>query len=94
MSEDEPQPTDAYIQSRVKQVEQTHPASLHEDKLYKFMQFDRKVLRFYCVWDDRVNMYGEVREFVCAFGSRLEYLIIYRLFITSWSMIPSKSVKC
>lgn len=64
MGEDERMPTDSYIQSRVKQLEQTHTASLHEDKLYKFMQFDRKVLRFYCVWDDRVNMYGEVREFV------------------------------
>lgn len=34
------------------------------DKLQKFLEYDRKVLRFFCVWDDRESMFGELREFV------------------------------
>ncbi|KAI9105391.1 hypothetical protein DFS34DRAFT_574438 [Phlyctochytrium arcticum] len=34
------------------------------DKLKRFLEHDRKVLRFYCVWDDRESMFGELREFV------------------------------
>ncbi|EKX54321.1 hypothetical protein GUITHDRAFT_99798 [Guillardia theta CCMP2712] len=30
----------------------------------KFLQWDTKVLRFYCVWDDRQTMYGDQRKFV------------------------------
>ena len=34
------------------------------DKLKQFMEMDRKVLRFYCIWDDRDNMFGELKPFV------------------------------
>jgi len=34
------------------------------DKLKQFKELDRKVLRFYCVWDDRDAMFGEMRPFV------------------------------
>jgi len=34
------------------------------DKLRKFLELDRKVLRFYCIWDDRDQMFGEVRRFI------------------------------
>jgi len=34
------------------------------DKLRKFLELDRKVLRFYCIWDDRDQMFGEVRKFI------------------------------
>ena len=34
------------------------------DKLEKFLANDRKVLRFFCVWDDRGALYGEKRPFV------------------------------
>eukprot|EP00824_Muranothrix_gubernata_P018084 TRINITY_DN36979_c0_g1_i1.p1 TRINITY_DN36979_c0_g1~~TRINITY_DN36979_c0_g1_i1.p1 ORF type:complete len:694 (-),score=158.09 TRINITY_DN36979_c0_g1_i1:27-1916(-) len=32
---------------------------LEDDKLFRFLQNDKKVLRFYCVWDDRAAMYGD-----------------------------------
>ena len=28
------------------------------------MEMDRKVLRFYAVWDDRDSMFGEMRKFI------------------------------
>lgn len=34
------------------------------DKTKQFLLMDRKVLRFYCVWDDRDMMYGELRPFI------------------------------
>ena len=34
------------------------------DKLDKFLANDGKVLRFFCVWDDRGALYGEKRPFV------------------------------
>lgn len=36
------------------------------DKYRQFLVMDRKVLRFYCVWDDRDMMFGELRPFVSA----------------------------
>ena len=30
----------------------------------KFLQWDTKVLRFFCVWDDRQSLYGDQRKFV------------------------------
>lgn len=29
------------------------------EELRKFFDYDRKVLRFFCVWDDRRNLYGD-----------------------------------
>lgn len=37
---------------------------LNDDKLRQFMDFSRKVLRFYCVWDDRQRLYGDRRPYV------------------------------
>ncbi len=34
-------------------------------RLRKFLENDRKVLRFYCVWDDTNTVYGDRRPFVC-----------------------------
>ncbi|XP_060113410.1 EF-hand domain-containing protein 1 [Heteronotia binoei] len=34
------------------------------DQLKQFLAFDKKVLRFYAVWDDTVNMFGESRRFI------------------------------
>ncbi|CAF1403233.1 unnamed protein product [Adineta steineri] len=34
------------------------------DKLKQFVEMDRKVLRFYAIWDDRSQMFGEKREFI------------------------------
>ena len=38
--------------------------ALAADKLNKFLAHDRKVLRFFCVWDDREALFGENRPFV------------------------------
>ena len=48
-------------------VEASNGARSHAlvpDKLEKFLANDRKVLRFFCVWDDRGALYGEKRPFV------------------------------
>lgn len=37
---------------------------LNDDKLRQFMDYSRKVLRFYCVWDDRDRLYGDRRPYV------------------------------
>ncbi|XP_077990031.1 EF-hand domain-containing protein 1-like [Glandiceps talaboti] len=34
------------------------------DKLKQFLELDRKVLRFYCMWDDRDSMFGEIRPYI------------------------------
>lgn len=34
------------------------------DNLKQFLEMDRKVLRFFCVWDDRDSMFGEIRPYV------------------------------
>ena len=65
----EPIPTDPYIEFRNRArrdytVPSICPLIRHNDKLKRFLENDRKVLRFFCVWDDRVNMFGELREFV------------------------------
>ena len=38
--------------------------ALNADKLKKFLDNDRKVLRFFCVWDDRDALYGDRRPYV------------------------------
>jgi len=38
--------------------------ALNKEKLRQFLQNDRKVLRFFCVWDDRGALYGDRRPYV------------------------------
>lgn len=62
-------PSDPYIEGRSRPrrdntVPSICPTPKHNDKLKKFLDFDRNVLRFFCVWDDRGSMFGELREFV------------------------------
>ena len=33
-----------------------------EDTLRQFLENDRRVLRFYCFWDDTNSMFGDPRE--------------------------------
>ncbi|KAL9652806.1 hypothetical protein ABK040_010838 [Willaertia magna] len=42
----------------------TNPSKVEKLATQKFLQFDRQVLRFYCVWDDRDSLYGDRRFFV------------------------------
>lgn len=56
-------PTDPYTKSR-KPIEHVYNTPSNWDDLKKFLELDHKVLRFYAVWDDRANMFGELRPFV------------------------------
>ena len=56
-------PPDPYTESRNKPPHTFNTPS-DFDKLKQFIELDRKVLRFYCVWDDRDNMFGEIRPYV------------------------------
>jgi hypothetical protein len=58
-------PKDPYIENRLKTSElKTYKTKTDFDKLKQFVEMDRKVLRFYAVWDDRKSMYGELRPFI------------------------------
>jgi len=58
-------PGDPYSgQWRNTEVTKSAKAPSDMDKLRKFLEMDRKVLRFYCIWDDRDQMFGEARKFV------------------------------
>ncbi|ORX56052.1 hypothetical protein BCR36DRAFT_346610 [Piromyces finnis] len=59
----EPMPEDPYQLERNKPIR----IKVEESKEYPlkhFIEFDRKVLRFYCVWDDRSNLFGDIHEFI------------------------------
>lgn len=59
------QPTDPYTDTRKESAALeafTTPSTF--DKLKQFIDMDRKVLRFYCVWDDRSSMFGEKRPYI------------------------------
>lgn len=58
-------PEDPYLATRTKAAEikqYNTPSSF--DKLKQFLELDRRVLRFFCVWDDRDAMFGEMRPFI------------------------------
>ena len=56
-------PADPYADSR-KPIEHAYKTPSNWDDLKKFLELDRKVLRFYAVWDDRDSAFGELRPFV------------------------------
>jgi len=56
-------PSDPYTDSR-KQPLRSYETPTDFDKLKKFLELDRKVLRFYAMWDDRDAMFGEVRKYL------------------------------
>ncbi|KAI9004088.1 hypothetical protein BC832DRAFT_558508 [Gaertneriomyces semiglobifer] len=60
----EPMPVDQHELHRSRPVRLQATALKQPDKLKRFLEHDRKVLRFYCLWDDRQSMFGELREFV------------------------------
>jgi len=58
-------PSDPYITKRAEAAAlRTYDTPSAFDKLKQFKELDRKVLRFFCMWDDRDNMFGEMRPFV------------------------------
>nr|CAB3241327.1 EFHC1 [Phallusia mammillata] len=63
LNDPESVPRDPYTEGR-KQPLRSYTTRSDFDKLKKFLKLDRKVLRFYCVWDDRDSMFGEMRPYV------------------------------
>lgn len=57
-------PVDNYVLQRVRPARVHNVKGERNDRLRRFLENDRKVLRFFCIWDDRDSMYGELREFV------------------------------
>ena len=55
--------SDPYMDSR-RQPQHAYTTPSTYDKLRQFLELDRNVLRFYCVWDDRDSMFGEMRPYV------------------------------
>jgi DUF1126 PH-like domain len=58
-------PLDPYMEARLERTtvkKATTPSDF--DKLRQFLEMDCKVLRFYCVWDDRDTMFGQLRKFI------------------------------
>ncbi|KXS22017.1 DUF1126-domain-containing protein [Gonapodya prolifera JEL478] len=70
----EPMPEDPYVSQRARLKNGGRGASAHggansavaaqNDRLRQFLENDRKVLRFYAVWDDRGSPNSELREFI------------------------------
>lgn len=61
-----PIPKDPYFIRR-KAAEEKIPLKVHDDRRERFLAFNRKVLRFYCQWDDRNSIYGERRPYTLHF---------------------------
>ncbi len=65
MNQPETTPLDPYITKRAEAAAlRTYDTPSSFDKLKQFKELDRKVLRFFCVWDDRDAMFGEMRSFI------------------------------
>lgn len=56
-------PADPYTQSRHLPTYSYMTPSTY-DKLRQFLEMDRHVLRFFCVWDDRDSMFGDMKPYV------------------------------
>ncbi|CAF0939175.1 unnamed protein product [Adineta ricciae] len=58
-------PRDPYLTKRNQAAELKSSRTKNDfDKLKQFVEMDRKVLRFYAIWDDRSRMFGDKREFI------------------------------
>ena len=59
-------PCDPHSNHRQKELDSMQPLRPYEkhDTLKQFLEHDRKVLCFDCVWNDTDNMFGDVRELV------------------------------
>lgn len=63
LSPPETKPVDPYTQSRHLPTYSYMTPSTY-DKLRQFLEMDRHVLRFFCVWDDRDSMFGDMKPYV------------------------------
>lgn len=49
------------------------------DTLKQFLEHDRKVLRFYCCWDDTESMFGDPRELILHYFLADDTMEIYEV---------------
>ncbi|XP_048191386.1 EF-hand domain-containing family member C2 [Perognathus longimembris pacificus] len=61
-----PCPNDPYMKMRKEILEAVEPLRpyLAVDNLRQFLEYDGKVLRFFCLWDDSVSLFGDRRDLV------------------------------
>ena len=59
----EVRPSDPYTQSRHLPTHSYTTPSTY-DRLKQFLEMDRHVLHFFCVWDDRDSMFGDMKPYV------------------------------
>lgn len=66
VGQDTQPPADAHTTKVQRDRGNRNPCRPYEkvDTLKQFLEFDRKVLRFYCVWDDSKTMFGDRRYMV------------------------------
>ncbi|XP_044792556.2 EF-hand domain-containing family member C2 isoform X2 [Bubalus bubalis] len=59
-------PEDPYMKTRREKLDCMEPIRPYEpfDTLKQFLEYDRKVLRFFCVWDDSGSAFGDRRELI------------------------------
>nr|XP_044995962.1 EF-hand domain-containing family member C2 [Jaculus jaculus] len=59
-------PIDPYTKMRRETLEFVNPFRPYQslDTFKQFLQYDGKVLRFYCLWDDTNSLFGDRREFI------------------------------
>ena len=78
-------PDDLYSIKRKLTERPIRVSHLNTDKenLKKFIEFDGKVLRFYCIWDDRRSLFGERRKFT------LQYFLVDNTIEIRQVLIPN-----
>ncbi|XP_029786818.1 EF-hand domain-containing family member C2 [Suricata suricatta] len=59
-------PEDPYEKMRRERIDRREPLRPHQpvDTLKQFLQYNGKVLRFFCLWDDSTSQFGERRELI------------------------------
>ncbi|XP_073918828.1 EF-hand domain-containing family member C2 [Castor canadensis] len=59
-------PEDPYIKMRREVLESVDPYRPYQsfDTLRQFLEYDGKVLRFFCLWDDSASLFGDHRELI------------------------------
>ncbi|XP_008568706.1 PREDICTED: EF-hand domain-containing family member C2 [Galeopterus variegatus] len=59
-------PEDPYMKARREALDYMEPLRPYEsfDTLKQFLEYDGKVLRFFCLWDDSASLFGDRRELV------------------------------
>ncbi|KAK9872960.1 hypothetical protein WA026_020309 [Henosepilachna vigintioctopunctata] len=64
MGDPEEMPFDPYTMERaLKQRINTTKTPPADNKLRRFLEYDKQILRFHAVWDDRDSEYGELRKY-------------------------------